>query len=200
MLNRVTPPIGVNGKFVLEQPWNAKNDTNYRCIALRRVEELVKQNISLYDSVYAPMGLSQDVCNGDITAGVVIVSLLGSDGSRIYVPDTYIKSFPDQSAVTLDYVVLSVDLGPQPSNLNLDNCMNEIKAVASKFTGIEVNDINVGVGYAQSSNTLTQEETVRLDTIRTNKIKNLKTKDQRITELEKIVQDQNALLTNLTKK
>lgn len=155
---RLTPPLGAFGKYELKVPWVTNNNVSYRCVSLRRVEEIVKSGKNVFTTFYEPMKLSQEVANVDIAAGVVFVGLLGSDGSRIYVPDTYIESYPDQTAVTYDYTVLSIDLGPQPSNIDLAPLMDEIKTMASNFTGVDVDTIIVGLGAAASSTMMTNEQ------------------------------------------
>ena len=121
---RLTPPLGAFGKYVLKTPWTTVANIGYKCVSLRRVEEIVKSGKDIHETFYQPMGLDLALANEDILKGVVFVGLLGTDGSRIYVPDTYIESYPDQTAITYDYTVMSVDLGPQPSDMDLTSLID----------------------------------------------------------------------------
>lgn len=194
---RVTPPLGAYGKYEFKTPWPTANNISYRCISIRRVEEFVKSGQDLFQTVYSPMNLSEDVCNADIALGVVIVGLLSSDGVRIFVPDTYILKYPDQSAVTLDYLVLSVDFGPQPSNIELGDVMDELKLTASKFSGISPDLIDVGIHSALSTTMMTQDEYVSAEDARLAAIANNETKDQVIARLNNTVAEQQRLIEQL---
>jgi len=193
---RLTPPIGAYGKFELKAPWSTASNISYRCVSLRRVEEFVKSGKDIFSAVYDPVKLSQDVANADIALGVIIVGLLGTNGERIFVPDTYILKYPDQSAVTLDYTVISIDLGPQPSTVDLLNLQDEIKQIAAKFTGIDSNLIETATHTALSTTVLTQEEYINAEDARVAGIANIETSEmiiarlqERITEQDKIIQE-----------
>lgn len=196
-VNRLTPPLGAFGKFVLKTPWSTNSNISYRCVSLRRVEEIVKSGKDVYSTFYQPVGLSQDVANVDIAENVVFVGLLGSDGSRIYVPDTYIESYPDQSAVTYDYTILSVDLGPQPSDIDLAALMDEIKTIAANFTGLKYDDIIVGIGTAASTTVMTTEQHVAAQDARKLAIQYTETSTQKIARLEEANTEQNTLIQTL---
>lgn len=194
---RVTPPLGAYGKYELKSPWPTASNISYRCISIRRVEEFVKSGLDLYQTVYKPMQLSEDVCNADIALGVVIVGLLSSDGVRIFVPDTYILKYPDQSAVTLDYLVLSIDLGPQPSNVELGDLIDELKITASKFSGITTDLIDIGIHSALSTTMMSQDEYVSAEDARLAAIANNETSEQTIARLNNTVAEQQALIQRL---
>ena len=196
-VKRLTPPLGAFGKFVLKAPWTTNSTISYRCVSLRRVEEIVKSGKDVFATFYQPMGLSIAVANDDMAMGVVYVGLLGGDGSRIYVPDSYIESYPDQSAVTYDYTVISVDLGPQPSNIDLAPLMDEIKTISSNFTGISVDNIVLSIGTAASSTLMTQEQHIAAENARMLAIQNNETSTQKIARLEEANRQQNALIEQL---
>ena len=197
MAIRLTPPLGAYGKYELKTPWVINSNISYRCVSLRRVEEIVKSGKNVFTTFYEPMKLTQDVANVDIAAGVVFVGLLGSDGSRIYVPDTYILSYPDQTAVTYDYTVLSVDLGPQPSNIDLAMLMDEIKTIASNFTGVSADNIIVGLGAAASTTMLTNEQHQAAEDARSLAIANTETSTTKIARLTETNLEQDALIQTL---
>lgn len=194
---RLTPPLGAVGQYSLKTPWTTAASMNYRCTALLRVEELVKSGKNIYKTFYEPVGLSEDVCKTDIAAGVVFVSLLGSDGSRIYVPDTYISSYPNQSAVTYSYLVMTIDLGPQPSTVDLTAAMDEVKEVVNKFTGVATTDIAVGLAAAQSNTMMTKEQMIAAEDARRLAIENTIPSEMVIEELQARIAEQDSLIQQL---
>ncbi len=196
-VKRLTPPLGAYGKFELKSPWSTGNNISYRCVSLRRIEEFVKTGTDLYQAVYEPMQIQRSVYEDDIALGVVIVGLLSTDGDRLFVPDTYILRYPDQNAVTLDYLVLSVDLGPQPSNIELGDLMDELKITASKFSGISPSLIDVGIHSALSTTVMTQEEYISAEDARLAAIENNETTEQVIARLNNTVAEQQRLIEQL---
>ena len=194
---RLTPPLGAFGKYTLKAPWTTVDKIAYKCVSLRRVEEIVKSGKDIHDTFYRPMGLELSVANEDILKGVVFVGLLGTDGSRIYVPDTYIEGYPDQTAITYDYTVMSVDLGPQPSDMDLTALIDEFKFITRDHTGIDVDDIIVHIGRAQSNTMLTQEQYIAAADARELKKKNTVPTSIQLQEKDERIRQQDALITEL---
>lgn len=196
-MSKVTPPLGAFGAYTLKAPWTTVANISYKCVSLRRVEEIVKSGKDVFETFYAPMGLDLTVANADILQGVVFVGLLGGDGSRIYVPDTYIESYPDQSAVTYDYTVMSVDLGPQPSDMDLTSLIDEFKAIASNHTGIDLENILVHIGRAKSNTMMTQEQYVAASEARQLKIADRVVTNTVMLEKDETIRKQEALIAVL---
>lgn len=199
-LKRVTPPVGAYGRYTLKEPWKTNTTISYRCISIRMVEEIVKSGLNVYETFYAPMNLSQDVANADIALGVAFIGLLGTDGSRIYVPDTYIESYPDQTAVVHEYTVLAVDLGPQPSDINLTNAIEEIKNVIEKYTGIDSELVEIYAGNAPSNTSLTAKEHIDLLDARRLAIANNVTSELQIADLTQQLIGQQQMVKLLTEQ
>lgn len=194
---KLTPPLGAFGKYELKAPWTTVANIAYKCVSLRRVEEIVKSGKDIYETFYKPMGLESKVADEDILKGVVFVGLLGTDGSRIYVPDTYIDSYPDQSSITYDYTVMSVDLGPQPSDMDLTSLIDEFKFIARDHTGIDVDNIIVHIGRAQSNTMLTQEQHIAANDARMLKISNTPPTVTQLQEKDERIRQQDALIAEL---
>lgn len=194
---RVTPPIGAIGVYTLKAPWNTVAGMSYRCVSLRRAEELVKSGRDVFKTVYEPMGLTQETADLDAAQGMVLVGLLSTDGVRIYVPDTYIESYPDQSAVIYDYTVMSIDLGPQPSTVDLTMLLDEVKQLSADFTGIDIEDIAVYIGRNQSNTVMTQEQYIAAEDARKLKLQNIKPTSQVIAEKDARIAQQDVLINTL---
>ena len=56
-VQKLTPPLGAFGIYKLKAPWVTTANVNYRCVSLRRVEEVVKSGKNIHDTFYAPVGL-----------------------------------------------------------------------------------------------------------------------------------------------
>ena len=197
---RLTPPIGAFGRYKLKAPWTVNSNLNYRCVSYRRVEEIVKSGKDVYTVFYEPMGLTKEIAELDISVGVIFIGLLGLDGTRIYVPDTYIESYPDQSSVVYDYTVLAVDLGPQPSDMDLTALSSELKTVASKYTGIAEADIVIQAGSAQSKSVMSVESHITLIDARKAAIATLETSEEKIARLETSLNEERLLNAELLKQ
>lgn len=196
-VKRVTPPLGAYGKYTVRSPWVISNTMSYRCISQRRVEEFVQTGKDLFKTIYEPLGLSEDVCKADLALGVVIIGLLSTNGDRLFIPDTYISSYPDQSGVVYDYTVLSVDLGPQPNTMDLSTLTEELKLVANKYTGVSLDAIEVHTHTAISTTTMTQEQFIDAEDARMIAIDNVETSEEVIARLNATIAQQNALIEQL---
>lgn len=201
---QIVPMLGAFGLWKLKTPWVTNNNLMYRCIALRRVEDLTKQGINIFKTYYEPMGLTQTEYTADLAVNVTFVSLLGTNGSKIYVPSTYVESIPDQTANVYDYTTVTVDLGPQPNSLDLSPLMDQLRSVSADFTGIDRENIMLSVGRAQSTTVLTQEQHVASEEARLLKVQNVKPSSIVIQELtdknnaqELLIQQLSAQIHNL---
>lgn len=141
---KLTPSIGTTGRYTLRNPYVANPGVVYTCIAIRSFEDIIKRGVDVYETFYVPVGL----IDGQVSSGGTpfrftdetsikanIITLKGSDGSLIYVPDTYIEKFPNMGEVQYENIVLSVDIGAVPSYLSLSAVMEEVKQTVSARFG-----------------------------------------------------------------
>lgn len=145
------PSIDTVGRFVLTSPFVAKPSVIYSVIALRELRDLTIKGVNVYEEFYATAGLLNDVIvNGstfdyaaEVAKNPVIVTLQGTDGNIMYVPSTYIESFPNMGDVTYSRLVLSADLGALPDTVNLDAILNDIhELIQARFgvnTSVKIN-------------------------------------------------------------
>ena len=138
------PSIDSVGRFVLTTPFIAKPSVIYSVIALRELRDLTIKGIDVYKDFYQSAGLSNEtVVNGvvfdyalEVAKNPVIVTLHGSDGNVMYVPSTYIESFPNMGDVTYSRLVLSADLGALPDTITVDAILTDIKDIVSARFGV----------------------------------------------------------------
>ena len=145
---RNTPPLHAKGVYTLLAPWTSISDTLYECIAIRSIADFVARGEDAFTRFYAPQGLTQTDYDNDVAEGVHIVTLQSLTSAMVFVPDTYIESFPDLTGVEYKRIVLSVELGPLPDSVDLVFLKTAMAATASDITGVEATVIEHVAPYA----------------------------------------------------
>lgn len=117
---RRTPPIYARGRYTLIMPWAADPAKIYTCQAIRSFSDLAELEIDPFTEFYQPMGLADTVYQDDKALNATIITLTSdNDDEVIYVPDTYIQSFPNMENIRYAHIVLSASIGPVPDYLDL---------------------------------------------------------------------------------
>lgn len=195
----ITPPLLTTGRYTLVEPFTALPTVLYKCEALRTFDECQLSGVDVLNNIYILAGLTKAEYDRDKKAGNKIVTLTSATETPIYVPDSYIESFPNFDAVTYQHIVGSLDFGALPDYLNLANLQLEMAALASDIVGKEP---KVTIHRAASSGLVTPvqheaAEVARLSAIKrrtTYRAENIKLKQQ-VTALEQ----QNQVLVDLLK-
>lgn len=193
-----TPPLFATGRWVLDSPFSVPANAVYTCKAVRSFDDLKARGIDPYEQFYLPKGISRDDFENDVRNVANIVTLMSDTHPLLYVPDTYIKSYPDTTTVPYRHVVLSMSLGAIPDSLVLDDFKDKVQQYALASLGIEarVREHQAG-SMSDSVDQITHQaaENNRLSRIENNQTemaKLLSTQE----ELEK-VREQNRILTDL---
>lgn len=139
-----TPPLGTKGRYVLRTPWSTNPTMLYTCLAIRSFDDIYKLGYDVYSTYYVPMGLTNGAVVGGLTfqfdaernATANIITLRATDGTYIYVPDTYIASYPDMSEHTYSHMVLSVSLGALPDYLDLSAVKDAVSGIVAQTFGL----------------------------------------------------------------
>lgn len=162
------PTIYTAGKFVLKKPFLTRDDVTYSVSALREFSDLYIKGVDVYSEYYKPYGLIDGaVVNGatfNFTAEAkfnpVIVTLEGSDDTVIYVPSTYIESYPISGDIAYSRLILSADLGALPDTVPLDSILQDVQELVQAKFGVKP-EVKVSRGY--TSRQPTQDEHVVLE-------------------------------------
>lgn len=133
---RNTPPLHAKGVYSLLAPWTSISDALYECIAVRSFADFVNRGEDVYERFYVPKNLDRATYEADLALGAHIVTLQSDTSATIFVPDTYIESFPDLTGVAYKRIVLSIELGPLPDDVDLTFAKTSISATASDITGV----------------------------------------------------------------
>lgn len=140
---RNTPTMNTSGMFTLVTPFAAASDLVYKVIAIRSFDDIYKLGVDVYSKYYKPMGLIDDGTGtgfnfaSEVAQNANIITLMSEDGKIVYVPDTYIASYPKLDTIPYQQVVLSLSLGPLPTTLDVQPLLNEVKDLVSARYGIQ---------------------------------------------------------------
>lgn len=114
-MNKITPHIGTKGTFTLTAPWVVNPGEQYEITAIRTLSELARTGVDPKKSLYGAMGLVDGKgtfnWSEEEKANPNILTLTGTNGNIITVPDTYVEKYPDTSTVTYQRVVIAIDAG-----------------------------------------------------------------------------------------
>lgn len=135
MAEKRTPPLLTKGRYQLKMPWQADNTKLYVCHAIRSFKDLYERQIDVFSEYYEPKGLTETEFDVDVEARANIVTLIADDDSIIYVPDTYIVSYPDMGNYQYSHMVLSTSMGPLPDYLDLEYLKGQISNLVSDVIG-----------------------------------------------------------------
>lgn len=157
MAINVVPPLLLRGIFTLTPPFVVTPNTMYTVEAIRTFDEMIKLNVDIVSQVYTPVGLDKTAYDADVMALAKIVSLTAPGQPTVYVPTTYIAKMPDDTAVSYDYVVLSIPLGAVPTTLvsEMQQTMDALKDTVSDLIGI-IPSVNISI--APSAGTVSSEQ------------------------------------------
>lgn len=115
----LTPPINTSGVFSLYLPFTLPAGVVYRCSAIRTFSELEKHGIDVYDKYYKPMGIAEDTYKADLGLKASIITLVSGAGEEVFVPNTYIESYPGDSGVRYSRNVIVIDVGLVPETTDI---------------------------------------------------------------------------------
>ncbi|MNP89206.1 hypothetical protein D3C85_16100 [compost metagenome] len=190
-MSRLTPPMGISGAFILRAPFSADANKRYTVVALRTFDELVARKQDPMRLVYEPVGLTATAYSEDQVEGALIVCLRDTSGSMMYVPDTYIDSYPQMGSVKHSRLVLGVSLGMFPDSRDLTDIKQAvIESVASKIGVVP----EVFVSRASTSDYVDEQQYAQITQARNNAITNRETATATIIRLTDTIAAQEVTL------
>lgn len=162
----VTPPVNTSGIYLTYHPFQVPDDVVYRCEAIRAFDELRAKGIDVYDEFYKPYGLSVNIYTEDANRGASIVTLVSAAEEFVYVPNTFIESYPGMSGIAYERKLLLLELGPLPSTMNVDYLLPEIKDLVIRGTGVVNDRVSTEFTTITQSNNITHSEHLQLEASR----------------------------------
>lgn len=177
------PKIGTEGKFVLASPFDSLIDESksYRCIAVRRFKDIRNNGGDVYRKYYFVHNVPEERYKKDDLNNEVIISLVSDFSATIYVPSSFIISFPNADTVPYHRVVISADLSYIADDMNLSALEQNVGNTISDTIGVVP---TVNVHLAPYEGTVTSSEHEVIQTNRNAAIKLRSTDYVRVKELE----------------
>lgn len=165
------PPIGASGVYSLEAPFANKllNNTSYRCDAIRRFNDLYELGIDPFEEYYRPEGLTKARFDSDVAAQTGIVSLVSQNNHWVYVPSSFIRSFPNVNGVAYTSLVLGVTLGAIPNYMDLSGLYATMSNLVRDTIGVTPQIQSVAVSNVTN---LSQQDHDRLEAARLQNVNN----------------------------
>ena len=192
-----TPPIHTKGLFTLKQPFQLDPTKLYEVFAIRDFRDLEQKGVDVFETYYEPNGLDRSQFRSDDSDEASIITLISEDNDIVFVPDTFILSFPDQGSVKYQHVVLSVNFGALPDFLDFDHTIEQIQTVA---TGVIGKQPEVNTHIAPTRNAITPDDHQVLEASRRQNIDQLETDRARLLEQQRInadLRERNATLEQI---
>lgn len=134
----IVPPLHAYGLFEVRTPYTVVRTDLYRVTALRTYEEIAAAGRDAYQLAYVPVGLTKEDMQSDRVNGAIIVTLQSMTSGPVYIPSTYIESFPGMDWVPYSHLVLSVSMGMVPDSLDITPITTMVKNVLSDRLGANV--------------------------------------------------------------
>lgn len=198
MAIKKTPPLLTKGRYTVAAPFTVNPTSIYTCVAIRSFSDIYQLGYDVYKTYYEPMGLVNGTVVGSTTFDFNvernkqpnIITLRSEEGTFLYVPDTYITSFPDMGDILYNHMVLSVSLGALPDYLDLSSLKAAIQSIVAQHFGVASSVVSEHRTPSTNNPTRTQHEV--LETARLAAITLLETDHAKALRL----QVQNTLLQN----
>jgi len=164
------PAINAAGRFEAAAPFNAvvNQDVYYTVEATRTIHEMEGAKLDMYSLVFQPVGVSPEdfpvVLKRAKDAGAIICALLDRNGTPVYVPSTYLTSFPMVDGVSYERMCMIADLGPVPPSMReamqqvLDHTNQYIAATMGITSTVRLGTIPT-VGYVSQNQADAYENT-----------------------------------------
>lgn len=175
----ITPPINASGIFTAYAPFTLPLNIVYRCDAIRTFKELIKKGINVYTTYYEPANLSESIYQDDYDLNASMVTLVDGAGGFLYIPNTYIESYPGDSGVTYDRKFLLIELGMLPTAMDVSYMFPLVEDVVHKNLGVAN---TASVVTAPFTGVITHDQHVTLESARLVAVRNYKTIEEQLIE------------------
>lgn len=184
---RITPPLNAKGLFTVAEPFQSLvlPSVSYTVTAVRSFTEIRQRGSDPLELIYTPVGLTRTAYDEDLRNECLVVTLQSESGKPIYIPDSYITSYPNQGYVKYSHLVVSASLGALPDNFDTTLLKQVVGSVISDYIGVVP---TVTVGKAGLSATLTDTQHQINETARQAAIQNRQTDRARAIAAEAQVQ------------
>ena len=168
-MSNYIPAVGVSGIYTLLPPFNTALTENlsYTCTAVRRLGDIIAAGGNPLNEYYLTKTLTAEIYKQDVANDVCIVSLQSPGGQMVFVPSSYIKSYPDIGGVPYSVIAMAINLGAIPTDMDLTYISSQVVDLVKDTIGI---DSEVNLVEIASPSLLTYDDSKALEIARKAKI------------------------------
>lgn len=191
----IIPPAHTTGTWDLKTPFTTVSDELYTLIAIRGFEDITKLGKDVYNDFYVPMGIKEgENIPGTSTAfsfekekadQVVILTIMSPTGKLIYVPSSFVNSFPDTTTIPYKLMILSVPLGYFRDGIDYSILRQSVEETIENILGVDNVDSTIHAG--PSTKGLTQANSDILEQARISNLNGKETNVAKVIRLEQQV-------------
>lgn len=134
-----TPSINATGAYRVATPFTVDESAIYVAEAIDGFNALESRGIDVYAEFYQPHSIPQSRFNEDKAADINIITLISNTAATVFVPSSYITSFPNTGTIGYSQLIVSLDMGLLPDNLNMDSIFADVAQRIAANTGVTVN-------------------------------------------------------------
>ncbi len=200
----LTPPIGASGIFKLGGPFQnlLVAGVSYTCDAVRKMADIIKLGIDPHAQFYAPYGLARSVYENDLRNGECIVSLRSNGNHWVYVPTSYLLSYPNANGIPYTALVLAINIGAVPNYLDLSQVKQRITDVVRETIGVNSQVQQVAISPTKNlpqtdHNAIEAARVSNVTSTQTDRAKYLEMKAQRDAMVARLAQLESYIAANM---
>lgn len=134
---QLTPPVHATGRYEVKTPFTLVDKVDYTCHAIRTFNDCIERGMDIFNDIYIPAGVGRDKFLDDEVKGINIITLMSSGQTTVYIPDSFILSYPNMGEAIPQRLIVSVDLGVISSHWDEQYLLTKIKNLASDVVGSE---------------------------------------------------------------
>lgn len=132
----IIPPLESYGLFKVRSPYAVVATGLYRVTAHRTFEEIAASGIDAHQLAYATVGLGKEVLQSDRVNGAIIITLQSVNDGPLYIPSTYIDSYPGMDFKPYSHLIGSISMGPLADDFDLSLIQQSLVNQISDVTGV----------------------------------------------------------------
>lgn len=138
MTELIIPSVGSQGYYSVIAPFDTIIIPNvlYTCQAVRRLNDYLANNENPKEKIYNRYQLGDDAYNQDLKNDMFIVSLQAGTGVWVYIPARYISSYPISNGVRYHDMMIGVNLGSVPVDMDLSPVKTAVINTVHDMLGI----------------------------------------------------------------
>lgn len=176
----LTPPINTEGVFTCFAPFELDPNLVFKCEAIRSFPELERRGFNVYEDFYASRDLDESIWEEDALVGASILTLKAVDGTVVFVPNTYLESYPGMAGIKYNHNVMVIDVGLVPTTIDVLRVASELEDLTKKTLGV---DAKVRVDKITYEGNIDHHKHVQMETARRVALNNYKPVAERLAEL-----------------